>query len=331
VVIVSLVGWSAVTLLSGLVRNDWQLVVLRVLLAVAQVCYMPVGQALLAEFHGPESRGRASGFFQSGSSLGIFLAGFPVAWLANRLGWRNMLILCGSLGLVYSLVMWRYLPSPPVRQSGQTGPPISVHQAAALLRIPSILAMMAMFAMTSMAYWVLFSYLPLFVYEQYHLSLEAAAFQATFYIQISAVLVMPLYATVSDRWSTRDARNRYLACGLASTLGLPALVTIGNGSHIIVLTAGLLLFGLAMASSDASWLAMLCNVTSSRQRATAYGLLNCCGTLAGGFAAFATALLMKRLGLGFLIALLGSMYILISLLMIACGYWLLKRDQQQAP
>src|SRR5205085_11779326 len=78
-------------------------------------CKVPVGQALLADFHGPESRGRASGFFQSRSSIGIFLAGFPVAWLAIRVGWRNMVIICGALGLLYSLVMWRYVPRPPAR------------------------------------------------------------------------------------------------------------------------------------------------------------------------------------------------------------------------
>ena len=331
VVILSLVGWSAVTLLSGLVRSDWQLVVLRIVLAIMQVCYMPVGQALLADFHGPESRGRASGFFQSGSSIGIFLAGLPVAWLANRVGWRSMLIICGVLGLGYSLVMWRYLPRSPARTGGgQSEPPMSLQQAVALLRIRSVLAMMGMFAMTSMAYWVLFSYLPLFVYEQYHLSLEVAAFQATFYIQITAVMVMPFYATISDRLTARDARYRYLACAVTSSLGLPALLDMGSGNHIAVLTVGLFLFGVAMASSDASWLAMLCNVTAPRQRATAYGLLNCSGTLAGGFAAFATALLMKRFGLGFLIASLGAMYVLISFLMLACGYWFLKRDQRHA-
>jgi len=331
VVILSLVGWSAVTLLSGFVTSDSQLVVMRILLAIMQVCYMPVGQALLADFHGSESRGRASGFFQSGSSIGIFLAGFPVAWLAIRVGWRNMLIICGALGLLYSLVMWRYLPRPPARTgTGSAEPPMSLQQALALLRIRSVLAMMAMFAMTSMAYWVLFSYLPLFVYEQYHLSLEAAAFQATFYIQITAVVAMPFYATISDRLTVRDPRYRYLACAVASSLGLPALLAMGIGTHIAVLTVGLFLFGVAMASSDASWLAMLCNVTAPRQRATAYGLLNFSGTLAGGFAAFATAVLMKRFGLGFLIASLGAMYVLISSLMLACGYWFLKRDQRHA-
>jgi len=331
VVIASLVGWSLVTLFSGMVTSGWQLVGLRVLLAITQVCYMPVGQALLADFHGPDSRARASGFFQSGSSIGIFLAGLPVAWLASHLGWRNMLIVCGALGILYSLLMLRFLPQSAARTTElQTTPPLPVRQALALFRVRSMLALLAMFAMTSIAYWVLFSYLPLFVYEQYHLSLEAAAFQATFYIQVTAVIAMPFYATLSDRLTGRDERLRYLACALTSFLGLPALLAIGSSSHIPVLTVGLILFGVAMASSDASWLAMLCNITGPRQRATAYGLLNCSGTLAGGFAAFATALLMKRYGLGFLIASIGILYALISVLLLVCGYGFLKRDRRYA-
>src|SRR2546428_4881316 len=74
VLIVSLAGWSLVIALSGLVTSGWQLVLVRVALAITQVCYMPVGQAFIADFHNAETRGRASGFFQSGSSAGIFLA-----------------------------------------------------------------------------------------------------------------------------------------------------------------------------------------------------------------------------------------------------------------
>src|SRR5207237_5530520 len=124
--------------------------------------------------------------------------------------------------------------------------------ALALLRIPSVLAMMAMFAMTSMAYWVLFSYLPLFVYEQYHLSLEGAAFQATFYIQITAVVAMPFYATISDRLTARDPRYRYLACAVASSLGLPALLAMGIGTYIAVLTVALFRVRLSLATSAAT-------------------------------------------------------------------------------
>ncbi len=330
VILVSLAGWSVVTLISGLAANAWQLVAMRVLLAIAQVCYMPVGQAYLADFHGPESRGRASGFFQSGSSAGIFLAGLPAAWLATHLGWRAMLMTCGLAGVAFAALLWRVLPRAPqelksivpAEQSRD-----SRSDAAALLRMPPMLVLMAAFSITSITYWILFSYLPLFVYQQYRLSLEAAAFQATFYIQAAAVALMPVYATIADRWTVRDPRNRYLACALTSFLGLPALVAIGAGTRLPVLTGGLILFGLVMASSDASWLAMLCDFTAARQRATAYGLLNFCGTIAGGVAALFAALLMKRLGLGIMIASLGVMYVLVGVFLLACGYWLLARNR----
>ena len=328
VLIVSLAAWSLITGLSGFVTTAWHLIGIRVLLAVAQVCYMPVGQAFIADFHGSETRGRASGFFQSGSSAGIFLAGLPVAWLATHLGWRTMLIANGLLGVAFALILWRILPRAP-QSSENKAEPISIPEAAELLRTPSMLTLMAAFAMTSITYWILFSYLPLFVYEQYHLSLEGAAFQATFYIQAAAVVLMPVYATVSDRLTARDPRNRYLACAMASALGLPALFAIGAGNQVAILTGGLILFGLVMASSDASWLAMLCNFTVPRQRATAYGLLNFAGTLAGGFAALSAALLMKRLGLGLMIASLGAMYVVIALLLLACGYRLLERDRKR--
>jgi MFS family permease len=329
VIIVSLVGWSVITLLSGLVSSPWQLVVMRILLATTQVCFMPVGQALIADFHGPDTCGRASGYFQAGASFGVFLAGYPAAWLATHLGWRGMQIVIGAVGLIFVPMLARWLPRSPAGSSPVSGQAVghfSIRKTLGLLRVPSMIILMAVFSMTSISYWILFTYLPLFVYEQYHLTLQAAAFQATFFIQTADVALMPIYATVADRWSSRHASNRYLACALASALGLPALIAIGVGRHTTVLTAGLILFGLVTAAADASWLPMLCNVMPSRNRASGYGLLNFAGTLMGAIAALFTALLMRRLGLGTIIAGLGGLYLVIAGLLLVCGYWLLPKD-----
>jgi predicted MFS family arabinose efflux permease len=334
VLIASLAAWSVVTLLSGLAANAGQLVAMRILLAMAQVCFMPVGQALIADFHGPDTCGRASGYFQAGASIGVFLSGLPVAWLATHIGWRGMLVTIGALGLGFALLLARWLPHAPSEAAvapARATRPVTIRNTVGLLRVPSMLVLMVIFSMTSISYWVLFSYLPLFVYEQYHLTLQAAAFQATFFIQTSDVLLMPVYATLSDRWTLRDPRNRYLACALVSALGLPALLAMGAGRQTVVLTGGLVLFGLVMAAADASWLPMLCNVMSPQQRASAYGLLNFSGTLMGGFAAMFTALLMRRLGLGSIIAALGLMYVVIACLLLICGYWLPRRDHITNP
>ena len=120
------------------------------------------------------------------------------------------------------------------------------------------------------------------MYERYNVSLESAALDATFYMQAAPVALTPVYATLSDRWANSNPRNRCLGCAIVSLLGLPALLAVGFAHRTALLISGLCCFGLVMASSDSSGLAMLCNVIGPRQRANAYGLLNFSGTLAGG-------------------------------------------------
>lgn len=328
VVLWSLIGWSIATALCGAAQAAWELVALRVLLAVTQVAYMPTAQAFVADVHGPETRAKASGLFQAGSYVGIFLAGLPAATTATQFGWRMMLVLSGALGLALALVMWRWLPDPQRAETRAAEPPMTLREVLAMLRIPSLLLIAAGFALAGVAFWVLFTYLALFVYERYHVSLETAAFQATFYMQVSAMLLMPLFGSISDSWTGRDPRNRFLACALASLVGIPALLAVGAGNHPFVLIAGLITFGLAMAGTDASWLPMLCYVTEPRQRATAYGIINACATLAGGTAAMAAALVMKNVGLGAVITSLAGLFLLLAIVVLLAGYVFLRRSRR---
>ena len=89
---------------------------------------------------------------------------------------------------------------------------MSVREALSLLRVPSLLLITAAFALAGIAFWVLFTYLALFVYERYRVSLEAAAFQATFYMQFSAMLLMPVIGgLLIDGRSVIDATVSSLA------------------------------------------------------------------------------------------------------------------------
>ena len=71
---------------------------------------------------------------------------------------------------------------------------------------------------------------------------------------------------------------------------------------------------------------MLCYVTQRRQRATAYGILNTCSTLAGGTAALVTALIMRRVGLGSVISSLAGLFLVLAVLVIVAGFRFLKQD-----
>ena len=66
--------------------------------------------------------------------------------------------------------------------------------------------------------------------------------------------------------------------------------------------------------------------TQRRQRATAYGILNTCSTLAGGTAALVTALIMRRVGLGSVISSLAGLFLVLAVLVIVAGFRFLKQD-----
>ena len=330
VVIASMAAWSIACAMCGIASGPWQLFVLRVVLGAAQVCYMPTANAYLADFHGADTRGKASGLYQAGGYVGIFLAGLPAAFVASHLGWRAMLVLCGILGLIVAAVMWRQLPAPKRSDAPRPLTPAkSLFEEVSPLLKPSVLAIVGSFSLISMVFWILFTYLPLFIYEHYKVSLESAAFQASFYIQASAFILMPFLSAASDAWAAGRDRNRFLVCAMASALGIPALIGVGWGSSSATLIGSLVLFGLVMAATDASWLPMLCTVTRAHERALGYGLMNTFATLAGGCAAMITALVMKRLGLGTVIGTLSVLFAFMVLLMVLIAFCLLKRDKVQ--
>ena len=185
---------------------------------------------------------------------------------------------------------------------------------------------MAAFSLASAALWIVFTFLPLFIFEHYHLSVESAAFHATFYMQIAGVVGDPFLGHISDKFSAHNLKNRFLFCAFAGVLGLPALAAVGFGKHIVTLIVGLLAFGVASAGADVSWMPMLSYVTSKYRRATAFGYLNMASCLAGGLAAMVAALTMREYGLGLVIACGGGMFFLLAPVLIATAHAFLQRD-----
>ncbi len=329
VIIASLSIWSAVMALGCLVNVPWQLVLLRFLLAVAQVPFMPTGNGLLADLHGPDTLAKASGIYQAGCYVGILAAGLPVAYISTHWGWRTMHLLTGCLGILLAILMFIYLPKRTAVTTGEATAPqdaISVREAVSLLRVPTFMTIWAAFALASVVWWVVFTYLPLLIYENYHVSVERAAFQATIYIQVAGMISNPLLGSLVDAWAKGKARKRFLACAAVSMLGLPGLLIVGMGRHASLFVGGLLLLGLVMAGFDISWLPMLCTVTANNQRSTAWGMCNLGGTIGGGAAAFLTGLIMQKFGLGAVMASLGPLFILISVMLTLAGFVFLSRD-----
>jgi hypothetical protein len=91
-----------------------------------------------------------------------------------------------------------------------------------------------------------------------------------------------------------------------------------NTGTVALAVAGLVLYGLARASTDANMMPILCLVTDLRYRATGYGLLNSFGCLVGGLAIYAGGALRDAQAAG-----LNRVFQLASVSLLLCAGLLL--------
>ena len=310
-ILFSLFVWSAVTALTGLARNFGELVLARAAMGLSEACYIPAALTLIAAHHTEATRARAVGFHQSGIYFGIVLGGLGGGWMGEHYGWRPVFYLLGAVGVAYCLFLMRKLvtsaDSAPVSSESFRG------SAAGLLRVPGFKIVLAVFAVTSLANWLVYTWLPLFLYERFSLSLTSAGFAATFYVQVMAVVGIALGGWVSDLWTAREARARIWVQAIGLTVAGPFLILSGLASTPVVLYLALVAFGLGRGIYDSNIMPVLCRLVGDGKRATAYGILNFAGVMTGGLAAYAAGAVKSTIGLA------GAMQIAGALVLISAA------------
>jgi len=103
---IALSCFTAANLLAATTQSLWQLVAVRVLLALSAGLFMPTAYAVAASLVPPERRGRAIAAVTSGMTIATVL-GVPLgAWIGGHADWRSTFL------IVAVLFCMRYPPKP---------------------------------------------------------------------------------------------------------------------------------------------------------------------------------------------------------------------------
>jgi len=296
IILFSLLVWSLVTWATGHARTFPELLVARGLMGISEACYLPAALALVADYHGGRTRSLATGIHQSGLYAGIVLGGAGGGWMGQHYGWRASFTLLGIAGVAYVLLLRRTLRAPaPAAGAGPR--PRFFPAMRELLGIKGFAAMTLAFAVLSMANWVVYTWLSLYLYERFRLSLAQAGFSATFYVQAAGVLGILCGGWLADRWSRRRPRGRLFTqtAGMFAS-GAFLFLAAAAGSLPLAL-GGLALFGFAKGFYDCNTMPVLCQVARPELRSSGYGIFNLAGCLAGGATAAAAGWFKSVVGL----------------------------------
>jgi MFS transporter, Spinster family, sphingosine-1-phosphate transporter len=313
-VVASLVVWSAVTWLTGQARTLPELLAARALMGISEACYLPAGLALIAAWHGEKTRAKATAVHYSGLYLGMVIGGGLGGWLGAHYGWRMAFTALGAVGLAYAVVAAAGLrdgplPARPAKQRG------FLAATAAVFRLPGYPAMFAVFGTLSLANWVVYTWLPLYLYERFDMTLAEAGLAATLYLQAGSLAGVALGGWLGDLRSGTGATGRWRlqAAGLAA--GAPFLILAGWTGSTLVLFAGMAAFGIGRGIFDANAMPALAQIAPDELRSTGFGLFNLIGPLAGGLIAAAAGALKTSVGIGGTIQIAGAILLASSVLL----------------
>ena len=296
-IVVSLLIWSVVTWATGHARSYGELVAARALMGLSEACYLPAALALIADYHGDRTRSLATGLHQSGLYAGIVMGGVGGGWLGETYGWRSPFTMLGAAGVVYfALLAWGLRRSAkPVAAASTLNLAGSLSK---LSRMPGFWRVTLVFSAVGLANWLVYTWLPLYLYERFHLTLTSAGFSATFYIQAASFAGILIGGLAADYWGTRHVKGRIWvqSFGLAAAAPFLFLIAVANAQALLIVA--LLMFGIGRGIYDSNAMPVLCQIAPAQYRSTGYGVFNFVSCMVGGITAAAAGYLKSAIGLG---------------------------------
>jgi MFS family permease len=156
------------------------------------------------------------------------------------------------------------------------------------------------------------------------MSLAAAGFHASTWLQCSSILGVLLGGVLADYLARRSRGGRISAQSVGLVLGVPLLFLTGWSASALLVLVAMAGFGFAKGIYDANIWASLYEVVSARHRGATVGLMNSLGWLGGGAATVAIAAGSAHFGLGQEICATSILYAIAALALLLLGRWMAR-------
>jgi predicted MFS family arabinose efflux permease len=322
IVTLSLLGWSAVTVITGFARTPGELLFTRGVLGIAECAYLPAAIALIADHHAQGTRGRATALHLMGLNAGLVAGGTLAGYLGETHGWRISLFALGGAGVALAGVCALWLRDAPKSDVQRTAaqPLAQLDPLKRLLRHPSYLCLAAQAMLVSVGSWMFLNWMPLYFRETFGLSLALAGFSGTAALQISAVLGALIGGFVSDKAAQRaSTAGRLRVMMWCYVICAPCLLVFVTGAGMWTVSAAVILYSLFRAIATANETPSMCDLVDAGARSSAQAFMNTANTMAGGLGVFLAGALKADWGLAGVFAGVSGLIVTAALLVWFAG------------
>ncbi len=335
---VAAVVWGGAAALHGLSTGWLSMAGFRALLGLSEAVAIPTGAKISTVWFPTKERSIATGWFNSGSSIGAALTPPLAIWLATTTSWRYAFILTGVLGLLVAIVWYWLYRDPEVHPDLSAkerdyilegrGPQAPTRPSwSKVFSEPRFLGIIIARFLTEPAWQTFQFWIPLYMVTARHMDIKQFALFAWLPFvasDLGCVLGGYLAPYLADRFSLKivNARLTTITIGAFCMVG-PALISFVVDPIVAILCFSLGGFAHQMLSS--MMYALMGDVFEKPEVATATGVAGMFGYLGGALFTLAVGQLANTLGYEPLFAML-----FVFDLVAAAALWLFVGRQRQA-
>jgi MFS family permease len=315
-VVFSLAIWSLVTVGTGFATSALMLLLLRAAMGVSESLYMPAAISLTSNAHAPGKRSRAVATLTTAQIAGTVGGAWFGGWMANHGMWREAFFLLGGIGLLYAVPYFLFLRTFEEKSQLETRKSSAGWAAAELFQVPTFILLCFVFPTFVFGLWMLYSWLPNFLYEKFALSLADAAFTATVFLQSATLVGLLCGGVLADRLFLITKASRMWLMTASLLLCAPCLHWLGHSSTLNATCISAATFGLFSGFFMGNIFPAAFEVVPADTRASAVGLLNFFGALVSGFAPLVGGMWKKTIGIERLLTYTSLVYAAAALVLV---------------
>jgi len=328
VIACAILGWGALTLLTGFAGGLLGFILLRSVSCTAvQTFYGPSAYALMADEH-KTTRTTALSLHQGAMYTGMLVSGALVAVILARFGtWRWVYFLFGGatvlVGVAFALVFWRDArkSAPGAKKSLSQGMKAFFCNPAALCAGSGYVALV--FCANACMSWA-----PAFIVQKFEMDVGAVGKGVMFGPNLAAMVTVLGAGFITDYFVRRFPRFRLGIQISALLCGAPLFVFFGFASSANIMFAMLVGWGIVRGLFQSNTFTSLFDVVPAESRASAVGFLNVFAYLIGSMAPVLFGCVSHRWGVkGFEVgfAALGALLVLAAAMMAYSYLFLFKK------
>ena len=269
----------------GLAQGFWDLLAMRILLAITQAANVPAIAGIMADCFTQRNRSRAVSVYLLSSPFSVVVAGWAGGWVADEYGWRNAMFAFGTLGIAVVVGLYLCLREPDrIQRDVDRAEEMSLAiTLRAVLSVPSFLLLAVAYLLASNVWQQLNFFLPLHVYEHYQTNLAEAGRLSTLAPQIGTVIGLIVGGWLADRWTRHWIGGRFGVQILGLVIAAPAVLVIALVDSQLMIQLALVLCGIGIWLYIPNLWATTFEVVNPAARSTAIGLLNVIAGLLGSW------------------------------------------------